>query len=68
MNAESLLLDMLNNELNVEIAKGLYESLGYDEPIVSGLTKKMADRLESEWYRKYNGLSHEKVHCKIGVE
>lgn len=68
MNAESLLSDMLNNEIFVEISKGLYEDLGYDEPIVSGLTKKMADRLESEWYRKYNGWDNEKVHCKIGVE
>lgn len=65
MDAEKLLSDLLNNELLVEMSKGLYEDLGYDEPTVSGLTKKMADRLESEWYRKYNGWSNEKVHCKI---
>lgn len=57
---------MLNNELLVEMSKGLYEDLGYDEPIVSELTKKMTDRLDTEWYRKHNGWSNEKVHCKIG--
>lgn len=66
MDAEKLLLDMLDNELLVEMSKGLYEDLGYDEPIVSELTKKMTDRLDTEWYRKSNDLTHEKVHCKIG--
>ena len=68
MDAESLLSDMLNNEILVEISKGLYEDLGYDEPTVSKLTKNIACRLENGWYRKYNGWSNEKVHCKIGVE
>ena len=68
IDAETLLLDMLNNEIFVEISKGLYEDLGYDEPTVSELTKKMVNRLESELYRKCNGWNNEKVHCKIGVE
>lgn len=67
MNAESLLSDILNNEFLVEMSKGVYEHLGYDEPTVSKLTENMACRLENEWYRKYNGWTNEKVHCKIGA-
>jgi len=68
MDAEKLLSDMLNNEFLVEMSKGLYEDLGIEEPIVSELTKKMADRLDTEWCRKSNDLTHEKVHCKDGVK
>ncbi len=68
MDAEKLLSDMLNNEFLVEMSKGLYESFGYDEPTVSELTENVVRRLENEWYRKSNDLTHEKVHCKEGVK
>ena len=68
MNAEKLLSEFLNNELLVEMSKGVYEHLGYDEPTVSKLTENVVDRLECEWFRKYNGWDNEKVHCKEGVE
>jgi hypothetical protein len=66
MDAEKLLSDLLNNELLVEMSKDLYRDLGIEEPIVSELTKKMTDRLDTEWYRKSNDLTHEKVHYKEG--
>jgi hypothetical protein len=64
MDAESLLSDLLNNELHVEILEGLCEKLGVDEPTVKKITENVACRLECEWFRKYNGWNNEKIHGK----
>ena len=62
MDAEKILTQLLQKQLDVEICKSLYEDMGYEEPIVDQLTKVLEDRITDEWNRQANGLNNRNVH------
>ena len=62
MDAEKILTQLLQKQLDVEICKVLYEDMGYEEPIVDQLTKVLEDRITDEWNRQANGLNNRNVH------
>lgn len=62
MDAESQLIEMLNNEVQVKIAKHIYEDFGYHPKIVQDLIDGLSRRLDTEFHRKVSGFSHMDIH------
>jgi hypothetical protein len=64
MNAESLLSDWINKEFFFEISKELMEEMDFEPSLTKNMVDELNNRLENEWFRKYNEWTNEKIHGK----
>jgi hypothetical protein len=62
MDAESQLIEMLDNEFQLEIVKHMYEDFGFHPNLIENLTTSFKDRLDTEFHRKVSGLTHMDIH------
>lgn len=64
MNAESLLSDWINKEFLFEMSKELMEEMDFEPSLTMNMVDELNNRLENEWFRKYNGWNNENIHGK----
>jgi hypothetical protein len=62
MDAESQLIEMLDNEFQLEIANHIYEDFGYHPNIVEDLVTGLKHKLDTEFHRKSSGFTHMDIH------
>ena len=62
MNAESKLMEMLDNEFQLEIVKHIYEDFVCHPNIVQNLVTGLKHKLDTEFHRKSIGLTHMDIH------